>query len=114
MTALAAAACGDDGGGGAGQAAALEGASCAPITDGSAEGEELSVWIMEGTNPDAKPYFKALGMFATGRGFVAAVPKEIEEAASVDGASWFRMFWSVLMPLVAPGLVAVSVPTGAR
>lgn len=43
------------------------------------------------------------------RGFVAAVPREIEEAAYVDGASWLRMFWSVLMPLVAPGLVAVSV-----
>jgi N,N'-diacetylchitobiose transport system permease protein len=43
------------------------------------------------------------------RGFVAAVPKEIEEAAYVDGASWTRMFWSILMPLVAPGLVAVSV-----
>jgi N,N'-diacetylchitobiose transport system permease protein len=43
------------------------------------------------------------------RGFVAAVPKEVEEAAYVDGASWSRMFWSVLMPLVAPGLVAVSV-----
>jgi N,N'-diacetylchitobiose transport system permease protein len=43
------------------------------------------------------------------RGFVAGVPKEIEEAAYVDGASWSRMFWSILMPLVAPGLVAVSV-----
>lgn len=43
------------------------------------------------------------------RGFVAAVPKEVEEAAYVDGASWMRMFWSILMPLVAPGLVAVSV-----
>lgn len=43
------------------------------------------------------------------RGFVAAVPKEVEEAAYVDGASWRRMFWSILMPLVAPGLVAVSV-----
>jgi N,N'-diacetylchitobiose transport system permease protein len=43
------------------------------------------------------------------RGFVAAVPKEIEEAAYVDGASWRRMFWSILFPLVAPGLVAVSV-----
>jgi N,N'-diacetylchitobiose transport system permease protein len=43
------------------------------------------------------------------RGFVAAVPKEVEEAAYVDGASWSRMFWSILMPLVAPGLVAVSV-----
>lgn len=43
------------------------------------------------------------------RGFVAAVPKEIEEAAYVDGASWGRMFWSILMPLVAPGLVATSI-----
>ncbi|RPF27729.1 carbohydrate ABC transporter permease [Georgenia muralis] len=43
------------------------------------------------------------------RGFVAAVPKEIEEAAYVDGASWGRMFRSVLLPLVAPGLVATSV-----
>ena len=32
------------------------------------------------------------------RGFVAAVPMEIEEAAYVDGASWRRMFWSVLLP----------------
>ncbi|MFD0413704.1 carbohydrate ABC transporter permease [Streptomyces sp. NPDC127108] len=43
------------------------------------------------------------------RGFVAAVPKEVEEAAYIDGASWFRMFWSVLLPLVAPGLVATSI-----
>lgn len=43
------------------------------------------------------------------RGFVAAIPFEIEEAAYVDGASWFQMFWRVLFPLVAPGLVATSV-----
>lgn len=43
------------------------------------------------------------------RGFVAAVPVELEEAAYVDGASWLRMFRSVLFPLVAPGLVATSV-----
>ncbi|WP_081746974.1 carbohydrate ABC transporter permease [Arthrobacter sp. H5] len=43
------------------------------------------------------------------RGFVAAVPEELEEAAYIDGASWGRMFWSVLLPLVAPGLVATSV-----
>jgi N,N'-diacetylchitobiose transport system permease protein len=43
------------------------------------------------------------------RGFVSAVPPELEEAAYVDGASWPRMFWSVLLPLVAPGLVATSV-----
>lgn len=43
------------------------------------------------------------------RGFVAAVPIELEEAAYLDGASWWRMFRSVLFPLVMPGLVATSV-----
>ena len=43
------------------------------------------------------------------RGFVAAVPIELEEAAYLDGASWGRMFRSVMLPLVAPGLVATSV-----
>jgi N,N'-diacetylchitobiose transport system permease protein len=43
------------------------------------------------------------------RGFVAAVPVELEEAAYLDGASWWRMFRSVLFPLVMPGLVATSV-----
>lgn len=43
------------------------------------------------------------------RGFVAAVPVEVEEAAYVDGATWNKMFWHVLFPLVAPGLVATSV-----
>lgn len=43
------------------------------------------------------------------RGFVAAVPVELEEAALLDGCSWWQMFWKVLFPLVAPGLVAISV-----
>ncbi|CAM3795216.1 sugar ABC transporter permease [Isoptericola cucumis] len=43
------------------------------------------------------------------RGFVAAVPVELEEAAYLDGATWGRMFRSVLLPLVAPGLVATSI-----
>lgn len=43
------------------------------------------------------------------RGFVAAVPVELEEAAYLDGCSWWRMFRSILLPLVAPGLVATSV-----
>lgn len=43
------------------------------------------------------------------RGFVAAVPVEIEEAAYIDGASWGRMFRSILLPLVMPGLIATSV-----
>ncbi len=43
------------------------------------------------------------------RGFVAAVPVELEEAAYLDGATWGRMFRSILLPLVAPGLVATSI-----
>jgi N,N'-diacetylchitobiose transport system permease protein len=43
------------------------------------------------------------------RNFVAAVPRELEEAAAIDGAGPVRAFWRVLLPLVAPGLVATSV-----
>jgi N,N'-diacetylchitobiose transport system permease protein len=43
------------------------------------------------------------------RGFVAAVPVELEEAATLDGAGRLRFVWQILFPLVAPGLVAVSV-----
>jgi len=43
------------------------------------------------------------------RGFVAAVPKELEDAAALDGAGPVRIFFKVLLPLVAPGLVATSI-----
>jgi ABC-type glycerol-3-phosphate transport system permease component len=43
------------------------------------------------------------------RNFVTTVPKELEEAAAIDGASALRIFWRILFPLVAPGLVATSI-----
>jgi ABC-type glycerol-3-phosphate transport system permease component len=43
------------------------------------------------------------------RNFVATVPRELEEAAAVDGAGPLRVFWRILLPLTAPGLVATSV-----
>jgi ABC-type glycerol-3-phosphate transport system permease component len=43
------------------------------------------------------------------RGFVAAVPRELEEAAAIDGAGPLRTFFRVLLPLIAPGLVATSI-----
>jgi N,N'-diacetylchitobiose transport system permease protein len=43
------------------------------------------------------------------RNFVATVPRELEEAAAIDGAGPARIFWRILFPLVAPGLVATSV-----
>ena len=43
------------------------------------------------------------------RNFVATIPRELEEAAAIDGASSFSIFWRILFPLVAPGLVATSI-----
>jgi N,N'-diacetylchitobiose transport system permease protein len=43
------------------------------------------------------------------RNFVATVPRELEEAAAIDGASAPTVFWRILFPLVAPGLVATSI-----
>jgi ABC-type glycerol-3-phosphate transport system permease component len=43
------------------------------------------------------------------RNFVAAVPRDLEEAAALDGAGPIAIFRRILLPLVAPGLVATSV-----
>ncbi|PZR55150.1 carbohydrate ABC transporter permease [Xylanimonas oleitrophica] len=43
------------------------------------------------------------------RGFVAAVPMELEEAAMIDGCSRTGAFWRVTFPLLAPGLVSTGV-----
>src|SRR5262249_43161726 len=43
------------------------------------------------------------------RGFLLNIPKELEEAAMVDGSSRAGAFTRILLPLVAPGLVATAV-----
>jgi N,N'-diacetylchitobiose transport system permease protein len=43
------------------------------------------------------------------RGFLLAIPKELEEAAMVDGSSRLGAFVRILLPLIGPGLVATSV-----
>jgi N,N'-diacetylchitobiose transport system permease protein len=43
------------------------------------------------------------------RGFILGIPRELEEAAMVDGSSRLGAFVRILLPLVAPGLVATSV-----
>lgn len=43
------------------------------------------------------------------RGFLLGIPKELEEAAMVDGSTRLGAFMRILLPLVAPGLVATSV-----
>ena len=43
------------------------------------------------------------------RNFAATVPKDLEEAAAIDGAGAWTRFWRILLPLISPGLVSTSV-----
>ena len=43
------------------------------------------------------------------RGFLLGIPRELEDAAMVDGSTRFGAFVRILLPLVAPGLVATSI-----
>jgi N,N'-diacetylchitobiose transport system permease protein len=45
----------------------------------------------------------------TMRGFLLGIPKDLEEAAMVDGSSRLGSFARILLPLVMPGLVATSI-----
>jgi N,N'-diacetylchitobiose transport system permease protein len=43
------------------------------------------------------------------RGFISGIPRELDEAALIDGCSRFQTFWRIILPLTGPGLVATSV-----
>ncbi len=51
-----------------------------------------------------------LGVFIMTQ-FMAAIPMEIEEASRVDGASRWRTFWSVMMPMSVPAMTALGIFT---
>ena len=42
-------------------------------------------------------------------GFFKSIPTELEEAAVLDGASEYGVFWRVMLPLAAPGLITVTI-----
>ncbi|MBZ9719237.1 carbohydrate ABC transporter permease [Mesorhizobium sp. AD1-1] len=41
--------------------------------------------------------------------YFSKIPEEIEEAARIDGASSFHIFWRIVLPLAAPGVVTVLI-----
>ena len=45
-------------------------------------------------------------------GFVRSLPREIEEAAVIDGCSWFKVFWRITFPLLRPSVAAVVILNG--
>lgn len=42
-------------------------------------------------------------------GFFASLPRELEEAATMDGAGPIRVFWTIMLPLARPGLATVTI-----
>src|SRR5215216_5033392 len=43
------------------------------------------------------------------RQFFLSLPREIEEAARIDGANTFQIYWHIMLPLVKPALLAIAV-----
>ncbi len=43
------------------------------------------------------------------RDFFASIPPELDEVAMIDGATRYRIFWSVILPLAKPGLAATFI-----
>ncbi|HET6529548.1 MAG TPA: carbohydrate ABC transporter permease [Actinoplanes sp.] len=43
------------------------------------------------------------------RGFIYGIPRELDEAALIDGCTQRQVFWRIILPLTGPGLVATSV-----
>jgi multiple sugar transport system permease protein len=52
--------------------------------------------------------FNAFGIFLL-RQFYLGVPRELEEAALIDGAGYFRVYWSIVLPLSRPILSALAI-----
>lgn len=43
------------------------------------------------------------------RSFFTAIPKELEEAARIDGCTQLQVFWHIVLPLAIPGIIATGV-----
>jgi multiple sugar transport system permease protein len=54
------------------------------------------------------PMFSAYGVFML-RQFFLGIPRELEEAATIDGCSTFGIYWRVVLPLSRPALAALTI-----
>jgi multiple sugar transport system permease protein len=61
----------------------------------------FAVWLPFTINP--------FGIFLIRQYVVASVPKDLLEASKLDGASELRTYWSVVLPLLRPGLATLAI-----
>ena len=54
--------------------------------------------------------FTAFGTFLL-RQFMLTIPRSLDEAATIDGASAWRIYWDVILPLARPGLIVLAIFT---
>jgi len=52
--------------------------------------------------------FNAYGVFLL-RQFFMTLPESLEEAAIIDGASYFRIYWNIILPLAGPALATLAI-----
>ena len=54
--------------------------------------------------------FSAFGTFLL-RQFMVSLPQSFDEAAMLDGAGHWRIFWDIIVPLARPGMIALAIIT---
>ncbi|MCC6422904.1 MAG: carbohydrate ABC transporter permease [Phycisphaerales bacterium] len=54
--------------------------------------------------------FSAFGTFLM-RQFMLSIPQSLDEAAEIDGAGKWRLFWDIILPLSRPGLITLTIFT---
>jgi ABC-type glycerol-3-phosphate transport system permease component len=54
--------------------------------------------------------FTAFGTFLL-RQFMLTIPASLDEAATIDGASYWQVYWDVILPLARPGLIVLAIFT---
>lgn len=56
------------------------------------------------------PFFFGQGFFIYMiMNFIDGIPRELDEAAKIDGCSYYGVFWRIILPLVVPALITSSV-----
>ena len=61
----------------------------------------LAVWLPFTVSP--------FGIFLIRQYVVASIPIDLLEAAKIDGAGEFRTYWSIVLPLLKPGLATLAI-----